>query len=1659
MTALGIAETFRDYVYGQGKRIHIACPRDEVGREFKAYLADLGVAGGYVRQPYEDEAVATRNDVAKPMRAGYAYHIDNHGSIFPKELRQTVGHLYRLLDAWRAVFPPHTHIQRLHTPVACFRLHHPDPVPDSQVAALRAGWKSARKQLTPYLGGDTAFVHTLVHNDAKRGLEVHVTSLDALVAFEQEVVRTYANTLFVVDEAHSFPSNATDTRSGGGGGDDQDDPHTANWRTVLLAVIGILHAYQERMRLVLLTATPMTNAEGDLYTLLNLLIRNDGIQGEPLLAERAKHTHLDPVHQARLRACVRARVSCFESDVDKPVRLLVDQLWYNVPEAVATTDGFAVVAPSSNHTHVVCAPTQTLAQLVGAFVAATPPSVPSVVVHVHATTMDTDKAVMAYRRAVHDTSASPLARRHVLVAIAAAPHAATVAALAAFARQWQPGVDVVHVLAVDGAVAQVVATNADVRAALYSAASEHRPLWFPRPTHCPTSLYGCARPPQYYTQTAGNLPTFFRTYLSTKATDATCAHDFGIVATPIHNDAIAPGVSHAAGRGVPYAFSKHIRNTWNLRDTDDVAYHPKIDTMMELMERLPGNVFIYTPEPRIHPSQNYARFLVFLKRVVERRFRGHAQSRLRNLHVEVLHKGTIPYLNKHAHAHADTVPPLPTELNERVKRLNAEMLAHRDDVVLIGSQEVMEGLTFKEVRQVHMLDPLWHMAAMDQVMGRTIRLQSHRKRPVAERNVACFLHVTVPADPTDARFGAPTPMQQRRGATAVPPLARYVGDLHAYHRVHKKVGGIARALHLVRTHALDAVYRTWRPPSTVAAPHAAIVSTVAGRTSKKPKGKKHTRPGSTTAAGVDAPTDAKAAAPAAWRVHPSRATTDQLAWYAAIVARRAEYGFAGNGDADGPHSTGAPNASESRRRRVAARMAATVPLPRHLVQNEIDWYRDQVVRLFERAAVPTYTFDDIVARVCPYGVPQVASAEPVAVAFDVDAAHQWLTQAAARVPEGRPPPTRGSATGRTVDDREVEALLEYAAASLPAAVHADLLRVVRYTQFRWHATPMVAPPATVGSKRDHRRDDGAQAASAETRAYAGYLLRVDAASVADRLRACPDVPHPLVKRWASQGHLPLDATLDEGVRKAIAGLPTMALRESLVDLCTPKWVPASTVANVPAIGPATATATTTANSGAKAEKAVTASGGRTAKRTAATGGAPQAKRTLRRSRAVAPSASASASALGLLRVQHVRPEALAYALEDVIRRRLRIEHHRDTGYALVFDDPVYTLEALAAPRPLTAWHTPVSPDGDVRSVPPLAYSTSLPTTLEVTDTLLAAVVHDVHLASEWLRACCRDSRLAAVPLSSRDEGTQGVSDAVDVVGAELAFDALPFEYQDAVLQFVAAYGFVSETAEAQHPLHKMPTTQAALRTIRRGVHHRYAEKERTEKRPPSAETLLGDTFDKTVHARVFCTYPRNPATEQCRAIAYTHTRHTGKTVVKPYAPHTLDAEADRAWTAYFCPVPVVLHDVDVHARFHPSTDARLGAGSQPPIQGPTRFLGYGEVLNYKDQASRSFVYRFVDATQCETTEKAGLPLADDRVLTRIAESDVAYPRWEAVWRRVCAAHPMPELRFCALDPVTVARILYLRSRGAFVRYFFPGVQPQHPRTKQLYAGWRSRKKK
>lgn len=60
-------------------------------------------------------------------------------------------------------------------------------------------------------------------------------------------------------------------------------------------------------------------------------------------------------------------------------------------------------------------------------------------------------------------------------------------------------------------------------------------------------------------------------------------------------------------------------------------------------------------------------------------------------------------------------------------------------VVLI-TQAGSEGIDFKNLRQVHILEPWYNLNRMDQIVGRAIRNCSHKTLPLAKRNCQIFMH-------------------------------------------------------------------------------------------------------------------------------------------------------------------------------------------------------------------------------------------------------------------------------------------------------------------------------------------------------------------------------------------------------------------------------------------------------------------------------------------------------------------------------------------------------------------------------------------------------------------------------------------------------------------------------------------------------------------------------------------------------------------------------------------------------------------------------------------------------------------------------------------------------------------------------------------------------
>lgn len=64
--------------------------------------------------------------------------------------------------------------------------------------------------------------------------------------------------------------------------------------------------------------------------------------------------------------------------------------------------------------------------------------------------------------------------------------------------------------------------------------------------------------------------------------------------------------------------------------------------------------------------------------------------------------------------------------------------------IILGTKVVSAGYTFKNVREIYILEPQWRDITIEQIIGRPIRLCSHQDLPIQDRNVQTYIMLSVP---------------------------------------------------------------------------------------------------------------------------------------------------------------------------------------------------------------------------------------------------------------------------------------------------------------------------------------------------------------------------------------------------------------------------------------------------------------------------------------------------------------------------------------------------------------------------------------------------------------------------------------------------------------------------------------------------------------------------------------------------------------------------------------------------------------------------------------------------------------------------------------------------------------------------------------------------
>jgi hypothetical protein len=118
---------------------------------------------------------------------------------------------------------------------------------------------------------------------------------------------------------------------------------------------------------------------------------------------------------------------------------------------------------------------------------------------------------------------------------------------------------------------------------------------------------------------------------------------------------------------------------------------------------------------------------------------------------------------------------------EDIVKATSKANMYGDEVrVILISRAASEGLDFKYVRQVHVLDPWYNMNRIEQIIGRGVRNRSHCGLVFEERNVEIYMHATTNGEKETA-------------------------DMYVYRYAEQKAKKIGKVTRLMKEVAIDCV--------------------------------------------------------------------------------------------------------------------------------------------------------------------------------------------------------------------------------------------------------------------------------------------------------------------------------------------------------------------------------------------------------------------------------------------------------------------------------------------------------------------------------------------------------------------------------------------------------------------------------------------------------------------------------------------------------------------------------------------------------------------------------------------------------------------------------------------------------------------------------------
>jgi superfamily II DNA or RNA helicase len=178
-------------------------------------------------------------------------------------------------------------------------------------------------------------------------------------------------------------------------------------------------------------------------------------------------------------------------------------------------------------------------------------------------------------------------------------------------------------------------------------------------------------------------------------------------------------------------------------DVDNIAtFSPKIKTIIDLVKNAEGIVIIYSkyiysgilPMAMVLESCGFSRFN---RDNVLKTKQGKPVSTGKHMGNYTILTGDSE-ISPNKNVDIDAIRSFENRNGDTVK-------------VVIISQVATEGIDFKNVREIHILEPWYNMSKIEQIIGRGVRNRSHINLPESKRNVSIFQHANVFPKKVDER--------------------------------------------------------------------------------------------------------------------------------------------------------------------------------------------------------------------------------------------------------------------------------------------------------------------------------------------------------------------------------------------------------------------------------------------------------------------------------------------------------------------------------------------------------------------------------------------------------------------------------------------------------------------------------------------------------------------------------------------------------------------------------------------------------------------------------------------------------------------------------------------------------------------------------------------